>query len=224
MKRVLSIFVAVVLMVSASFTVMAAPGGFISSPSGNLAPELVEFSSESEDCTATLVVTAYSDRETLPQEALEKIEKAYKEITNNVDLSKLCAGISEIAKEKNIPVARLAVSDLFDISYYDCDEHDEHGHFDITLKSESLEHFVCLLHLNGDKWEIVKDAKAEGEHLVFDIEELSPFAIVVDAGEDYVNPPQTGDNSHITLYVIVMIACVLALVVLLGKNRKKKAE
>ncbi len=224
MKKVLSICIAVVLAVSVSLTAMAAPGGFISSPSGNLAPELVEFSSESEECTATLVITAYSDRETLPEKALEKIEKAYKDITENVDLSKLCADISALAKEKNVPVARLAVSDLFDISYYDCDDHEGHGHFDITLKPESLEHFVCLLHLKGDEWEIVKDAKAEGEHLVFDVEELSPFAIVVDAGEDYVNPPQTGDNSHITLYVIIMIACTLALVVLLGKNRKKKAE
>ena len=223
MKRVLAICIAVIIVVSLSLMALAAPGGFISSPSGNKAPELIGGKNESEDCEAKLLVTAYAERDTLPQEVVDKLEEAYEEVVNSADISKLNGKVTDIAKEKEIPVARLAVSDMFDISSFGCagPDHKGHGHFDVTLKSESLEHFVCLLHYYNGEWEIIENARVEGEHLIFDVKEFSPFAIVVDAGEDYVKPPQTGDSSHILLYVIIMAVSLFALIVLLKKSKKK---
>jgi hypothetical protein len=226
MKKVLAICMTLVMVMSMmSMTVLADHGNFVSSPSGNSAPIIIEFESESEDCTALLVVTPYSERETLPEEKKEDLEQAYDEIVKAEVLSDLHGAIAQVAASKGIALEDLAVSDMFDVSYYDCEVHDDHGYFEIVLKPETLKNFVALLHLSNGKWEHVDNAEVTGanrDHLRFFVDDLSPFAIVVDT-EPASSQPGTNDPFDIMPYVIVMVISASAAIVLWKKSRRQSA-
>ena len=115
MKKVVAICLMMVMVLSMSVNVFAAPGGFVSSPSGNPAPEVVIFAPSDDDCKGRLVVTAYGDRHDLSEALREMLEKAYDSIVNSDDLTKLNAELAKIAADRNIASTDLAVSDLFDI-------------------------------------------------------------------------------------------------------------
>lgn len=225
MKKVLAVILITIMVVSASFCAFAAPNGFVSSVSGNPAPEIVDSENGSEDCTAVLVITPYADRHDLSDTLRLLIEQAYKDIVNSNKITDLNAELEQFLRDKDIDPSDVAVSDLFDIRYTDCDIHEGHLKFDITLKSDTLKNFVALLHKNHDgKWEIVKDAKLThgGTHLEFSIDNLSPFAIVVDpTGTN--NPPATNDNAKIYLYASLMLASAIGLVIVLVKSKKQEA-
>ena len=226
MKKVLAICMTLVMVMSMmSVTVFADPGNFVSSPSGNSAPIIIDFESESEECTALLVVTPYSERDTLPEEKKDKLEQAYDEIVKAKDLSDLHGAIAQVAASKGIALEDLAVSDMFDVSYYDCAIHDDHGYFEIILKPETLKNFVALLHLNGNTWEHIDNAEVTGankDHLRFFVDDLSPFAIVVDT-EPASSQPGTNDPFDIIPYVVVMVLSASAAIVLWKKSRKQSA-
>lgn len=224
MKKVMAILLSVVMVFSMSFLATAATSnGFVSSPSTKPAPEVVTFEPADDECTAKLVITPYSEKEEL-SEALEALlDKAKDTITNSKNLTELNSKLASIAKSKNIKGEKLAVSDLFDIHVTGCDFHDGHVDFDIVLAADTLSHFVGLLHMNKDGvWELVEDAKVtgNGEHLVFSVESFSPFAIVVDTTELASNPPQTGDNSKIYLYIGIMAVSALAVLVIYKRLKK----
>ena len=222
MKKVLLVCLTIALMMSMTLTAFAAPGAFISSPTGNEAPGKVEFNPADEDCTADLVITPYGDKNELPAALKELIEKAYDSIKGTNDLTTLNAALAKLAKDKKIKGSDLAVSDLFDIHVTGCDYHDEHKDFDIVLSSDTLKNFVALLHMNKDgKWELVTDAKVlkGGDHLAFSVDGFSPFAIVVNTGK----PAQTGDNSMVPLYIAIMAVSAVAIVAVLVIAKKKRA-
>ncbi len=225
MKKVLAICLTMVMVMSMSVTVLAAPGGFVSSPSGNPAPTVVDFDPSDDDCTGRLVVTLYGDRYDLSDALRSLFEKAYKSIENSDDITKLNAELAKIAANKNIAGADLAVSDLFDIHVTGCDYHDEHVDFDITLDADTLNRFVGLLHMNKDGvWELVTDAEVvnNGEHLKFSVDSFSPFAIVVDTSSGTSVAPQTGHNSMIHIYLIVMALSTLAVIGIAVKSKKQR--
>ena len=179
MKKVLVICLTVVFMMSMTLTAFAATGGFVSSPSGNPAPEKVEFKPADEDCTATLVITPYSEKQELSEAIKTMMETAYTAIKGSTDISTLSADLAKIAKDAKIKGTDLAVSDLFDIHVTGCDYHDGHTDFDIVLSADSLKNFVALLHMNKNgEWEVVEDAKVikNGEHLAFSVDSFSPFS------------------------------------------------
>lgn len=226
MKKVLAICLMMVMVVSMSVTAFATPGGFVSSPSGNPAPTVVDFDPSNDDCTGVLLITPYGDRQELSDALRSLLEKANKDIVNSDDLTKLNAELAKIAADKNIEGQNLAVSDLFDIHVTGCDFHDGHYGFVITLDAGKLSNFVGLLHMNKNgEWELVADAKVvdNNEHLKFSVDSLSPFAIVVDTTnyDDYA--PQTGDNSMIYICVILMAVSALAIVFILLKNKKQRS-
>ncbi len=223
MKKVLVICLTVVFMMSMTLTAFAAPGAFVKSPTGNPAPQQIEFKPADEGCTATLVITPYTDKQELPAALKTLMEKAYNAIKGTDDVSTLNAALAKLAKDKKIKGTDLAVSDLFDIHVTGCEYHDEHTDFDIVLSADSLKNFVGLLHMNKNgEWELVKDATviSNGEHLKFSVDSFSPFAVVVNTK---ANPSQTGDNSMIPLYVAVMAISALAIVVILVKSKKQNA-
>lgn len=223
MKKVLVICLTVVFMVSMTLTTFAATGSFVSSPSGNPAPQKVEFKPADEDCTATLVITPYSDKNELTTAIKTMMEKAYNDIKGTEDLTTLNATLAKLAKDLKIKGSDLAVSDLFDIHVTGCDYHDEHVDFDIVLSADSLKNFVALLHMNKNgEWEVVDGAKviANGEHLAFSVDSFSPFAVVVNTA---AKPSQTGDSNMTPVYAAIMAVSALALVVILVKSRKKTA-
>ncbi|MBR3692613.1 MAG: LPXTG cell wall anchor domain-containing protein [Clostridia bacterium] len=218
MKKVLTAILVLVLVLSLSFSVLAAPANFISSPSTEEAPGLVSGTNVSEDCVAQLIITAYAERDELPAEIRALLEEAYKMITEAGDLSELNAKVKEIAEKMGLDMKDLAVSHLFDISTTDCDGHADHGHFDVTLSADTLHNFVCLLHYYNGEWRIVENAQVtnNGEHLEFDEDEFSPFAIVVST-----DTPDTGDNMDIVLFAALMVLSGAAVVFFWMKSRKE---
>ena len=236
MKKVLIVCIAIVILFSMTVSAFAT-GAFVSSPSANRAPALVGCENESEDCVSELIVTAYGDRDDLSAEARKGIEAAYAAIRGAKNLGELNPELIAIAQALGISIDDLAVSDLFDISETECEGHEDHGRFDITLKPESLKNFVCLLHYYNGEWTIVENAEVthNGEHLEFEEKEFSPFAIVVNTADpsgdvDDGNDDQNtglgsilGKGSIVAIIVFVLIAVAAVIVVVSVSKRKKKA-
>lgn len=216
MKKVLTLSLALVLLLTMSISAFAAPGGFISSPSGNAAPQLISFSNVNKGCTAILKITSYADRESLTVNEKNEFENAYTSIANTSNVSSLNSELANISSGLNIPTDSLAVSDLFYMNYDNCDSHNEHGAFTIEISAETLKKFVSLMRYDGSKWVLVDDAKVseDGLHLIFSSEELGPFAIVVstDSNDVITDSPQTGD-SFPWVYVATIMVSALGLVV-----------
>ena len=224
MKKALSVVLALVLCLTFTMSAAAAPGVFLSSPSGNPAPQLIEGVNEDEDCEAKIVITPYSERDTLPAEKRELMEKVYDMILDAEHIGELNSAIEALAKKKGIPVESLAVSDLFDVSYYNCADadHEEHGYFRIKFKADTLKNFVGLLHYTGNKWELVEGAKVEGNvYLTFRVDDLSPFAIVVNTGVD-AGDNQTGEEFP-WIYVVGMAVSAVGFGAALYVYKRKKA-
>ena len=217
MKKIIAILLSLVFVVSMSLTVMAA-NNFVSSPSGRPAPNIISFKPADEECTARIIVTGYGDSDQLPEELKALMEKAYNEIISAEDLAKLNDEFAKYLKSLKIDSSNLAISDLFDLRVEDCNFHDSHVDFEIVLEPETLKNFVGLLHMNKDgEWEFINNAEvvANGKHLKFSVESLSPFAIVVDTSGG-----QTGDSGMIAVYAIIMVVSAAALVVVLVKAKK----
>lgn len=222
MKKFFVLLMAVIMVLTVSVSAFAAPGSFVQSPSNSDGPELVEGSNEDEDCTAELVITPYRERDTLPANALADIEKVYEIIASGIDLTSLNAEFKAFVASKGLLASNLAVSDLFDVSYYKCDTHDYHGYFRIKLDADTLKNFVGLLHYNDGVWEFVENAKVlpDGETLEFSIKDLSPFAIVVDTSKGSAISPETGVEDY-AAFVAVIVSVAAASVVAVSLKKKK---
>lgn len=227
MKKLIKICLVVAIVASFSISAFATASGFVSSPTGKTAPELVSGKNESADCVSSLIITAFGDRDELSEEACQKIEEAYSLISEVQDLSALNGKIDELAKKLGLESSDLAVSDLFDISNTHCDGHEDHGYFDIKMKAETLKNFVCLLHYYEGEWDIVENAQVtnNGEHLEFYEDEFSPFAIVVSVGKTPVLPTVTQNPVLVAATILVETAVIgMALYMVYVLNTKKSEE
>lgn len=212
MKKILAICLTLVMVVSLGVTAFAAPGIFISSPSGNLAPELVDYTAESDDCNAKLTITPYADRKNLDDKALAEIEEAYKHIAKRMKNVSFDEVLKEIADKNQLTVSELAVSDLFDISYYNCEveKHANHDGFKITLKADTVEDLKGIICYDGTTWNNVEilEIKEDGT-VTFFAKDLSPFAFVVGGNL----PPHTGDSYMVYICLMVLAASALTFIV-----------
>lgn len=220
MKKVLAICLAVILVVSAGVLAFA-QGGFVSSPSGNDAPTIVEIIYEDGSCRPKVVVTPYADREELDEEKEEDINEAYNEISMNADLSKLCPALKDVSVSIGVSYLRFAVSDLFDISLYHNLPHDYCGKITIKLSAETLKNFVALMHRNSQGvWEVVPDVVVDyaNQTLTFSAMDFSPYAVVVD--KEATALPNTGSMLYIP--AIAMVVSAISLVAVLISIKKKQ--
>ncbi len=220
MKKVLAICLAVILVVSAGVLAFA-QGGFVSSPSGNDAPTIVEIIYEDGSCKPKVIVTPYSEREDLEEEKEDDLNKAYDEISMNADLSKLCPALKDISVSIGVSHLRFAVSDLFDVSLYHTLPHDYCGRITIRLSAETLKNFVALLHRNSQGiWEVVPDVVVDhaNQTITFSAMDFSPYAIVVD--KDASSLPNTGSMLYIP--AIAMVVSAVSLVAVLISIKKKQ--
>lgn len=222
MKKFLAICLALVMVVSAGVLAFA-QGGFVSSPSGNEAPEIEEVTYEEGSCEPEIIVTAYSERDTLAEEKEEAMNDAYDDVSENEDLTVMCPELSAVAAAKGIPASDLAVSDLFDVSAYHKLPHDYCGMITIKLSAETIKNFVALLHRNSDgTWDVINDVVVDAANntITFAARDFSPFAIVVDKNADDV--PNTGAN--IIFPAIAMVVSGVSLIGILISLKKKKQE
>ncbi len=221
MKKVFAICLALVMVFSLSVSVCAATGSFVSSPSGNKAPVIVDFENESDDCTANLDITSYDDRYSLSDADKKEMEDAYNQIKNSTDLTDMFSGLNAVVDELDILPSDLKVSDLFHIDVLDCVEHDEHGAFKIKLSADTLKGFAGLIQYFDGEWKLIEDAKVEdGQYLIFTADELSTFAIVVDSTKAATTSPQTGDPTLAIIAVVAGLAlCALTATVVVNKKK-----
>lgn len=221
MKKAMVTLLAIVLVLSLPMTVLAA-GGFVSSPGANEYPFLIEGGVNDENCDGNIVVTPYSDRDQLDAADREDMEEARDEIEDAKNLTDLCDDLKDIAKDKGVKEKNLAVSDLFHIGMENCDDHNGHGDFDVTLKPSTANNFVALMKRVNGKWVLVKNAKVSGDHLLFTSDEFGAYAIVVNTAAGNVQPPLTGD-AFPWLYVVLMVVSAAGLVTLFVVYKKKNA-
>lgn len=226
MKRALALLMTVILAVGMSVNIAADPGGFYSSPYAKEAPDLVSFKPSNDACTAKIIITPLSKKGTLPDDLRAMLEKAYTQILNSTDVSTLNADLAKLAASKNIAGTDLAVSTLFDIHETDCVGHENHHNFDVVLSTDLLNRFVGLLHMKADgTWELLTDTEVinNGTELKFTVDSFSPFAVVVNAGNNS-DHPQTNDtdNGLLPVYIAVMAVSAAALVFVIIKRKKNK--
>ena len=221
MKKVFAICLALVMVFSLSVSVCAATGSFVSSPSGNKAPVIVEFENESEDCTANLVVIPFGDRDNLSDADKKEMEDAYNQIKNSTDLTDMFSGLNSIVDDLDILPSDLKVSDLFHIDFTDCIEHDEHGAFKIKLSADTLKGFAGLIQYIDGEWKLIEGTKVEdGQYLIFSADQLSSFAIVVDSTKSATTSPQTGDPTLAIVAIAAgLVLCTLTATVAVNKKK-----
>ena len=99
MKKLLVICIAVAMLLTMTVSVFAEPGGFIVSPSGKKSPELIAAESQSDECEAKIIITAYSDRHELSEENRKRIEEAYAQIAGSPNLKDLYAFLEELHQD-----------------------------------------------------------------------------------------------------------------------------
>lgn len=220
MKKFVVLCLAVVMVLSMSLSTFAVDlGAFIKSPSLNPAPEVIYFDPDDDDCDADIKVTPYSERDTLDEEARKRIEEAYKQIVNDDEENPFTDELKKLAEELGLDLDQLSVSDLFDISAINCDDHDDHKGFTITLKADTLENFLGLMQFDGEKWITLEVIEWDefAKTVTFHCDELYPIAFIVN--NDPNRAPQTGDYS--ALYLGIALVAALGLVVVLVSSKKK---
>ncbi len=219
MKKLVVFFLAICMIASLGLSAMAIEGGFISSPSGNPAPRIRRFVPSNTECTAELTIVPYAQRDVLPADAKAEIESAYDAIKATKDPTTLSDELKDLAAQKQLVGEKLAFSDLFDLHVVGCDEtaHEEHRSFTIELEADTLKHFVALMHLDNGQWDMIENAKVEGNVLSFQVDDFSPFAIVVDTSAD---GPDTGDNSHMYFFAAMAVLSAAAAIFCWTKARK----
>ena len=228
MKKIITLILAITMAFVSVVPAFAVEDGFVSSPSSDDVV-LIEGENEDPDCWAELILTMYKNRDTLKEQAREEIEKAYEIISNCEDLTTLCEAFAKFVKMLGLTGKDLAVSDLFDLSYYNCGHHDEHGYFHIKVGAKALENFVGLLHYHNGQWEFVDNAKVlpDGKTLAFKIKDFSPFAIVVNTSgkvpnTDIPNTDVQVENTQMPMQLLVGAAAVLATATVIAVVFKKK--
>lgn len=217
MKKIVSIVMILVMALTCSVSAIAAPAGFVASPSVD-SVELDSYDNATDVCVAEVVLTPYAAKDALAAETKAAMDAAYNAIVSNAaDYTKV---LDTVAANKNIAVNRLAVSDLFDISVVNDEGHEQHGTFTVTVVANNLDKFAALLHYHNGAWKTVEDVTINGNKLTFTSDEFSPFAIVVATGSA-TDSPATGDNSSLGLWIALMAVSAGAIVVLAVVAKKR---
>lgn len=221
MKKAITVVVTLVFVFALCITSSAAPGNFLESPSRNPAPELIDVILP-EDCTAETIITSYADRKSMSDDKIAAIEGAYKAIKEASDITSLNQQFKDYVKSKGLDSKKLAVSDLFDVSYYGCEVHEYHKQFTFTIDADTLKNFVGLLHLHDGEWDFVENAKInEDGSLTFKVDAFSPFAIIVNTG---ASDTPTGDVTPWILIALIVVALAGLTIVAVNYKKEKVKE
>ena len=223
MRKVISLFVVMVLCLGIACPVFAATNTFVPSISYKDGPEIVA----GEPNGGCLIVT------TIPQ-AEDKTTDIYQE---DRDL------LLDVYKQLDEGTMKLPVSDdyvvrdLVDVSWRKntCVEA-EHGHkqwlekedtqvkvtFDMGINKGA--EMIVLVYLN-EEWVPAKSVTNNGDGtLTVEFEDICPVAFCINRN-DITEPPKTGDDmgQSVLLFAGLMISSVIGMIVLFAVRRKKRA-
>ena len=209
MKKVLSILLVVMLIVSLSAAAFA--DNFVSSVANAGAPELEEsVDADGNNVDDALEVVPNDEAEKLEEAEQKDMEEAVKSLTDAKDLAAVNEDLKTAAAGRSI-----AISDVFTVKA----KKDVKFPLTIKLKNQNLADFVGLMQFIDGKWVWI-DATVDGDVLEFTVDSLGVFATVV--AVDEAASPATGEN--------VPYGFILGAVVLAGaagwffvKSRKVKA-
>ncbi len=249
MKRILTLVMAVVLMLTLTLSATAAE--FVESITNKGAPELVvvdyvdgkpvvghvvdadgnELSTEFIDCLVVTSVAEAEDDPDIPDDAKETLLKVYEELNSGVDLSDVCPELDTIVKEKwdkNKTANDLVVKDLFDITDL-CDDIDtylpQHGAtldltFDLGIAAGTF--IAAMIYVDG-KWEPVVNTINNGDGTVtVSFDKLCPVAFMVPGSGANLSvvSPTTNDASNIFVWGFVLLMSLVAIAALVVYRRK----
>ncbi len=181
-------------------------------------PELVSAMSDTAACVGEVKLCSYVERITLDDASEAKMVEAYKSIRNAKSILSLNADLKKLVNSLDISEKKLAVSSIFDISCYDCQKHDKHGGFTVTLKPDKANNFVGIMHYVDGKWQLLDVEKKNGE-ITFYVEELSPFVVI---NNDAKVELPVGAETVITISIgaATVVAAAVVTTVVVVKKRK----
>ena len=227
MKKLLVVSLTLILLAAISLTAFAADNNFVSSRALEQAPELVSFlpsasNTGTQNSNNTLKIVPFGKRDTLTPDLKANIENAYEEISGKQGQSQFNGVINNLAKNKNLKPSNIAVSNLFDIH-----TEDENGnivssgdYYTLTLSSNDAKNFAGLIKRNSDgTWELVSDAKVDGNKLSFTFTGSAPYAILVNNTANTVSPTTGDSNVNVILLITVFSALVFSGVILSSKKQ-----
>lgn len=220
MKRLIAFLLTLIMVATMGIVAFAEKGGFVNSPSANPTPKIEDYDCNG-DCPSELVITPYSDRESLDPDEREDIENAYDDIIN-IEASELKDIIDGISKNSDIPSDKLLVSDLFNLGIEGCEDHAGHMPYKVELSSDAFENFAGLVNYKDGKWVEVKGVEfLDGNVISFSYDGYGPFAVIVDTTDS--KSPVTGDNGVLILCAVIMAISAVGFVSVLVASKKKKA-
>ena len=219
MKKVFSIMLMVVMVLTITVSVNAAPGSFINSPSYNKTPIIVEFECSDDNWKGEIYITSFGDRNVLELIDREFFEDAYESIRNSGGVSALIPEISDIAANLNVSPDNLGISDLFHIGTSESTD----GSFKIKLDAETIKNYIGLVYYEDGKWHVVEDAKVEGGYLIFTSQLPKAYAVVVDTTNLPVDAPVTGDAIPWILMTVMAVSAAGIVLVVVSYKKKSRA-
>ena len=222
MKKLLSSVLAVVLCFSVICPVMAAEDDFVPSISYKGAPELVadedgnygimmlstgDEEGVGEDCLVVTPISEVEGSENIPEDEQEAIMGTYKMLRN---------GSNKLPYEGDAKDKDMVIRDLFDVRLVCNDGHaeklaEEGTVLELTFKLgvDADEEVDVMVYVDGE-WVPAARVINNGDGTVsIAFEELGLVAISVPAE---VESAKTGDSNNVTLWIVVMLAAVVALV------------
>lgn len=253
MKRIFTLVIAIVLMLTLTLSATAAE--FVESVTNKGAPQLVvidqlngkdvvgfitdadgnQLSAEFIEC---LIITSVAEAETdpdIPEDAKKLLLDLYKQMTaDDAKLSELCPALDELVKEQlgeDASADDLVVKDFFDITDI-CDEIatflPQHGAtLDLTFEVGigANEYIVAMVYVDGE-WVPAVSTTNNGDGtvtVVFD--KICPVAFLVPgSGSNFSTvSPTTSDMSDAILWSFVMLCSLVTIVALVIYRRKVKA-
>lgn len=219
MKKFFAFLMTAVMLAALCVSAYAATGEFLDSPSLVSEPELIKAEPSNHECTAKLLITAYANRNTLDDATRAIIEKAYDDIANSAVINgQLKTEFEAIAADKKLDMSDFVAGTLFDVSYFECEQHTSHRGFTITIAPEVVDNYVGLIHFDGEKWTLVDSTlDKDAGTITFYVDSLSPFALVYST-----KSTQTGDSSSAWIYVVLMVVSAASIGVIGYKLSKKE--
>ncbi len=222
MKKVLSIVLVMVTLLTFSVSALAANVEFVPSIENKGAPTVV-------DSNATVTVTPVGEAETsttLSADAKAALVKAYDELSaKGASLSALCSDLDAVAAAalgEGKKGDDLVVRDLFDVTAANLTEGTA---LNVTFKlGVAAKDFVTAMVYNNGAWTAVKTVNNGDGTVSCTLEKAGAVALLVPSTTgSTAGSPDTGDNSNLTLWISVMAVALVAIVGLVVVERKKSA-